>query len=78
MMEIKIEATGDHRVGGTGKTYMLGRIKQLLEDKDFSVSFPGEKCDVPHEHMLVATRSDDWVKKNIANSDYMCDGWRVS
>ena len=62
-MQIEITAAGGPM---SGKTFMLTRMAQYLKDMNFSVSFPGEKCDIPHEHMLIATRSDDWVKENIA------------
>ncbi len=61
-MEIKIDATGGAM---SGKTYILMRMAQYLRDMNFSVTFPGEKYDVPHEHKLVAIRSDDWVRENI-------------
>ncbi len=61
-MQIEITAAGGP---ASGKTYMLEQIKEFLEDKDFSVMFPNEKCNYAHEHMLIATRSDDWVKENV-------------
>ena len=64
-MEIKVEAVGGP---ASGKTYMLRRIKQLLEDKGFVVEFPGElHTDTPpHEHALIGSRPDNWVMENIA------------
>lgn len=58
-MKIIVEATGGPM---TGKTYMLNLIKTILEAKDFEIVINGRGH---HEHVLVATRPDDWLINNL-------------